>query len=424
MKQAIDPRRAFMAFLLTSCLYTNAFFSKEAAVICPTLIVTPAQATICAGQNINLTASGAVNYTWTSSGGSPQFTSSIVVTPTTSTLYKVYGDDGLGCTDSAQAIVVVQPLPNVTTASNKSLVCSGDKVILNAGGGGTGTHTFQWSANAGGATTSTVQVTLTVSTVYGVTVTSNSTGCSASKTIQVNVFDPIITLVGSGTVCAGTPLTYSINGSPAPASYSIYLQPSPGGDNTVPPGTTNFTLSMLSSSNSVNCPDSATFSVHGLPQPVITLTASPSIVCVNEPVTLTAGGGQSYTWSVPATGNMATVTPGNNNLYTVTGSGANGCVKSTNISIPVSPCTGIAVNNTVQDHLMIFPHPNIGDFTLQADKDLEIRLVNSLGQEIKRSWLTIQNRHSINFSGLPPGIYFVATGEGKMTISKKVMVTK
>src|SRR5690349_8928940 len=95
-------------------------FSKG-AVVCPTLAVSPVQPTICAGKSVTLTATGAANYTWTQNGSGPQYSASIVVSPTNSAVYKVTGDDGLGCKDSAQVVVVVNPAPNVNATSNKTL---------------------------------------------------------------------------------------------------------------------------------------------------------------------------------------------------------------------------------------------------------------------------------------------------------------
>ncbi len=412
MKRAINSHKALLVFFAMFCISSKANISCAVAAGCPTIVVSPVQATVCAGKSVTLSASGAVNYTWTKSPGgpAPQYTPVIAVTPTSSTLYKVIGDDGQGCKDSAQVVVVVNPMPNVTTAANKTLVCVGAPSTLIAGPGGT-LHSFQWSSNAGGAQTNTVVVTPTIATVYQVTVTNNSTGCSASRSIQVNVFDPIVSLVGTGTACVGSPLSFSINGLPA-TNYSI--APPPGPSLTALPGTTHYTLSgyQWSAGNYVSCYDSDTVSVTGLPTPVITVAASPTLLCEGESSTITAEGGITYTWNVPGSGNAITVTAANNSIYKVTGSGSNGCVSNATIALGVLPCTGVSEVSSLNNDIRIFPNPNNGDFTIQSESDVEIRIINIIGQEIKKLTLDEQNRHRVNLNHLPEGVYFVSGSSG------------
>ena len=71
----------------------------------PSVTVAASTTTLCAGQSLTLTASGASNYTWTPTGLQ---TSSIVTTPTINTHYVVTGsNDGLCFPTAAVSVSVV-----------------------------------------------------------------------------------------------------------------------------------------------------------------------------------------------------------------------------------------------------------------------------------------------------------------------------
>ena len=129
--------------------------------------------TICAGQIVNLTASGASTYSW--SGGAT--TSSITVNPTTTTKYYVYGSNACGIAkDSVTVQVSIGVIP--LTVSKDTTICSGQLVTLTA----SGASTYSWS---GGATTSSITVNPATTTTYYVT-GSNSCG-NGRDSVKVNV---------------------------------------------------------------------------------------------------------------------------------------------------------------------------------------------------------------------------------------------
>ncbi len=68
--------------------------------------------TICEGDVVTLTASGASTYTWSPASGLTPTTGAIVsANPTSTTTYTVTGTDANGCVDSDDVIVTVNPLP-------------------------------------------------------------------------------------------------------------------------------------------------------------------------------------------------------------------------------------------------------------------------------------------------------------------------
>ena len=103
-------------------------------ILCCTVIpITVNSGTICPGDSITLTASGATTYVWSPGN---QTTSSITVSPSVTTNYTVTGTDSTGSGIGNSTVTVLNandPLCGCTvTASNSSPVCSGDSFDLSA----------------------------------------------------------------------------------------------------------------------------------------------------------------------------------------------------------------------------------------------------------------------------------------------------
>jgi len=100
----------------------------------------------------------------------------------------------------------------------------------------------------------------------------------------------------------------------------------------------------------IGCDTAAKLNLTILPLPTITANASISTVCPGAPTVLSANGGVSYVWSTTQTGSSVTVNPTTATTYTVTGTDANGCENTTNVSISVHPTPTIqiiAVDNSI-----------------------------------------------------------------------------
>ena len=154
---------------------------------------------ICAGQSATLTASGANTYHWSHG----KTGSSITETPTASTNFIVEGTDANGCTASAAAQVIVNPLPSVFILGIAE-ICENESVILTA----SGARNYTWST---GSSNSSITVSPTTSTTYSVTGTDINL-CRNYASVEVTVHElPIVTISGDDKICDGenTELTAS-----------------------------------------------------------------------------------------------------------------------------------------------------------------------------------------------------------------------
>jgi hypothetical protein len=139
----------------------------------PTLGITATPSrSLCMGQSVTLTASGAVHYTW--SGG---VTNGAAITPTASTTYSVIGTDSAGCHNTDSISITVNPLP-VVKAHSDTTICLTHDVILT----GSGAASYLWS----GGVTNGVAFIPTITRTYYVTGTDGH-ACTAVDSAKVSV---------------------------------------------------------------------------------------------------------------------------------------------------------------------------------------------------------------------------------------------
>lgn len=141
----------------------------------PSLVVSSTKSVICSGQSATLTASGALNYTWTP--GST--TSTNIVSPVITTNYILTGVDAQGCSNQTAYSLIVNPSPSVSINGPDKTICKGEFVTLHA----SGATTYSWNT---GSTSSSITFTPSGSGTYSVTGT-NTLGCSSSATFSVSV---------------------------------------------------------------------------------------------------------------------------------------------------------------------------------------------------------------------------------------------
>ncbi|AZA80826.1 hypothetical protein C1637_11560 [Chryseobacterium lactis] len=173
----------------------------------PTVILSSPQLTICKGESVTITASGATTYTWNSLSGTGN---TQTVSPGTTTTYSVTGTGANGCTGTAT--ITIRVVPEIASTLHDIEICQGDKAILDAGSGLN--YTYRWNT---GATTQTINVntegtyTVTISNGYcSKTFTSIVSYIPRPQILKILYKDPVLTIIAKNN--GTTPMEYSIDG--------------------------------------------------------------------------------------------------------------------------------------------------------------------------------------------------------------------
>lgn len=171
----------------------------------PTLFLASNSPSVCAGNTVQLTASGANSYSWSTG----QTSTAITATPLVSGNYSVTGYLN-GCSSSAVASIYVQPLPQLSISSSSSLICSGQTVALNA----LGAASYSWSS---GQTTSSILASPISNTVFSVMGYSNTCMSQLNYTLPVIPLPTLTITTNKNDLCAGETSTLQVSGA---ASYA------------------------------------------------------------------------------------------------------------------------------------------------------------------------------------------------------------
>ena len=377
----------------------------------PTIVVTPSVTSLCSGLPVNLNASGAISYTW--AVGS-QTGSAITVTPNVPTNYQVVGSNSFGCTSAANAVVITLTSPTISVVANKYLVCSGDQVDITASGAGT----YLWNNSSAN---NSITVNPTVNSVY--TVTGTTSGCSSTQTISISVFVPTLSISGTTSVCAGGSATLIASQA---NTYNWSNGFTTAGILVTPAATTVYSLTALTTSVGVNCPSAASIQVNVLPNPVVTASSTRSVMCKGENNTIVATGAATYSWSTGATTTSFVITPSlvTTTNYSVIGVASNGCNNTATVQVKINACTGLNTLSQYSDGLFVYPNPSTGDFKIQAQQAIDLKLMNALGQLIQNLKLEESNNYEVHVSGLANGVYFVTGLSDEKEINQKIVVSK
>lgn len=158
--------------------------------------------------------------------------------------------------------------------------------------------------------------------------------------------------------CTNNQITLNASGSTYPAGSTFSWTTTGGnivsGGNTLTPvvnaaGTYTLTTSATFQPGNVVCSATASVTVTGnSTAPTAGLSATKTLICAGETITLTASGGVLYNWTgLPGNGNTQTVSPTADTTYSVTAIGANGCPSATPATITIVVSQPIATQNAI-----------------------------------------------------------------------------
>jgi len=309
-----------------------------------TVGINPPSASICAGNNTTLTATGASSYLWSPATDLSATTgASVTASPTTTTTYTVTGTTG-SCSGQATVQVSVDPAPTAGITNNPNttvLTCTTPTISLTATGGGT----YLWdnglgnNANASVSTAGTYTVTVTSTSgctaTSSITISENKTAPTAgisnnSGTTILTCADPAISLsaTGGGTYSWNNGLGTNANASvTAAGTYTVTVTGANGCTDT----------------ESISITENKTAPVAG----ITNNSGTTILTCANPAIDLTATGNGTYSWSNGlGTNANASVTAAG--TYTVTVTAANSCTDTKSITITEDKAkpTAVISNNS------------------------------------------------------------------------------
>ncbi|HEU4717930.1 MAG TPA: PKD domain-containing protein [Bacteroidia bacterium] len=218
--------------------------------------------------------------------------------------------------------------------------CGGNNGTATVTPNGTGPFTYVWSPNV----SSTNSANNLAAGVYTVTITDQSTGCSAQDTIHVNSNNSLsATTSGDDTICPGQQATMTANviGGNPPVTYTWSNGlPNQASVTVSPAATTTYTLNITDGTGCTAGPLLFTITVAG---PLSVTAAGTSPVCSGGGTVLNANasggnGPYSYVWTPGnINGSSANVSPVATTDYTVTATDACGQTATTDFNVVVQP---------------------------------------------------------------------------------------
>ena len=271
---------------------------------------------LCPGDDLVLTASGADSYVWGGGETTPSITVSNLGT------YSVTGTNACGTGSSSVMVTAGSGINIVITGDTQ--ICSGESTLLTA----SGADLYTWNT-----TEQTPSITVDQPGTYSVT-GSNSCG-TATQAITVTLAPgPTIIIAGNTNICPGQTTLLTASGAD---SYVWSNQA------TTPSITVNAAATYSVTGTNACGTGTAAATVTIAPAPLVTITGSTSF-CQGQSTALTATGADSFTWSTGVDGATISVnTPG---PITVTGTNACGTgTASVSLTVLLPPTVTVAGPN-------------------------------------------------------------------------------
>jgi hypothetical protein len=347
---------------------------------------------MCAGATETLFATGANTYTW--SNGS--FNSSITITPSITTTYSVTGSPIPGCpTNTAIITITVNTTPTVSVAGN-TFICIGNTASLTA----SGATSYSWS---NGPLTASNNISPTVTTIY--TVTGANGICVDTKVVTVTVSpNPTVSIAGSSVICNGQSVNLTAGGA------NTYSWSNGANTSSIAVSPSATIVYSVTGTDANNCTNMAIHSITVNPTPNVQAQVTPTSICSGYSGSLAANGAVSYTW-MPGNinGFYVSVSPSVTTNYTVSGSGANGCVNTATVNLIVLQCLGLKSYLPGDNMVTVYPNPGNGTYHVNmsdAFEGLKVSVYNVTGSLVQEKNVSGE-KFTVDLSHEANGVYFI-----------------
>lgn len=202
--------------------------------VAPIVSVSPSSPTVCTGGTLNLTASGASTYSWSTN----QTGSSTTITAMPSTTYILTGTTSTGCSNSATYTPNLLPSANLTLTPSSQPFCVGTPVILTA----SGANTYSWS---NGVLSPSTAITATITGILTITcfpVSATTCVAPTTETLQFLSAPTVSASSSKTTICKGQSAILTANGA---VSYSWATTPAVNNQSIAVSPTTSATYTVI-----------------------------------------------------------------------------------------------------------------------------------------------------------------------------------
>ena len=182
--------------------------------------------------------------------------------------------------------------------------------------------------------------------------------------------------------------------------------------------------------NAANFCDSVIYTDLTVNQPFIPSIATNPFdgkICLGDAAVITASTGyQSYSWDNGMTGQIISVSPTQDQLYTLTTVDINGCSAVNTVMIYVDSCTTNI--NEIVSKLSVYPNPSSSIVYLEfdnTDNSFEtISVINVLGEEvfIINDISNTENIKTLDFSSYSKGVYLIKIKTRTGEVNRKLII--
>lgn len=336
-------------YTVTDVCGHSASGSLQVDILPPTASVTNSEISLCKGLSTTLSVDGGSFWKWISSPVDPTLTMDTIQNPTVSpmdtTLYTVQVTDSCGYSDTAYILVNVGDIvASITTQT--PVICIGQSAILEANY--VQNAIYEWYDQTGTlvGNDQTYEASPSSDMTYRVVITDPLCGgATDDEFFTVQVTQMFLTSTNDTIVCPQQPVELTTLSS---LGGGVFLWEDEDGNilgqsqniSVNPEDPTMYFVTVTD-----GCTKRDTVFVDVYPLPSVTATAPAPSVCPDESITLEVlGNAANYQWSSNPVDNTLTgqensstptVTPTQDTRYTVTGTSAVGCIKSSDIMITI-----------------------------------------------------------------------------------------
>jgi gliding motility-associated-like protein len=303
-------------------------------------------ASYCPGATVNnvsasVTGTGpwTVNYTLDGTPQTATGSTSPISLGNTPGVYVLTGVQDALCSNTASGSQTITILSNpvITLTPTNPATCNGSDGSILVSGSGSGNVFWSGtsSGNANGVSLNYTISNLTAGT-YDVYFVDGATGCQSAtvSTTLLNTSGPSLTVSNPAAVCSPATVDLTASASTDIGTISYYTDAAYTTLVTDPTAVGPGTYYIVA--DDAGCTDEGTITVVVNPLPVINGGAD-VIVCQGTSVTLSGSGGVSYTWTNGGINGVAFTPALGTTVYTVTGTDANGCVGTDDVTVNVVP---------------------------------------------------------------------------------------